>query len=143
MLMMGRLMLGKRSMGSRPTATKPRMVMASEAMRMAMAFRRARKVSHITLLHRFRPHLLALADQLLALHDQRLVARQALGDLHQRALGHARRHRAPAHPAVLHDEDDGLVVLDGDGFTGHEDGAGMVIDDELRPRVHAGLQEMI
>jgi len=45
--MIGGLMFGKRSTGSRPRATNPRTTTASEAMRMAMEFRRARSVIHI------------------------------------------------------------------------------------------------
>src|SRR5215831_20583679 len=143
MLMMGRLMLGKRSMGRRPTETKPRMVTASAAMSTAMALRRARKVSHMELFRRFRAHLLAFADQFLALHDERLVTSQALADLDQRALTDPRGHGPPAHHAVLDNGDQRFLVLDGDGLVGDQDGARMMVDDELGPRVHARLEEVI
>src|SRR3989338_6565987 len=101
MLMIGRLMFGNRSIGSRPSATKPRMVTASENISTAIELRRARNVSHMLLLH-LRPDPQALSRQLLALDDDQLVAGEAPRDLDERAFAGAGRHRPAAHDPVGH-----------------------------------------
>src|SRR5437016_4208056 len=139
MLMIGRLMLGKRSMGSRPRATKPRMATASAAIRMAIELRRASSVIHM-LLPRLRADSLAVADQLLSLDDDELVSAEPLGDLDERALPDAGGDRPLADDTVVDDEHDRRVALIRDRLALDEDRTGMMRDDQLDARVHAGLR---
>src|SRR5947207_14390006 len=140
MLMIGRLMFGKRSIGRRASATKPRIVIPSDAIRTAMAFLSARNVIHMLLLH-LRADLLALAHELLAVDDDRLAPLEPLRHLDERALGGARRDRAPTDDAArVDDEDDRDLALVGDGLARDEDRARMAVDQKLDARVHAGLE---
>src|SRR3972149_831328 len=140
MLMMGRLMFGKRSIGSRPSATNPSSAIASDAIRTAIALRRARNVSHMLFLH-LDAHLLALPHELLAFHDHRLVAGEATDDLDEGAVADTGGDRTPPAHAVLDDEhgDDG--ALGPDRLVRHEAGAQAAVDHELDTAVHAGLAE--
>src|SRR5438445_9796745 len=142
MLMIGRLMLGKRSMGSRPRATKPRMATASAAIRMAIELRRASSVIHM-LLPRLRADSLAVADQLLSLDDDELVSAEPLGDLDERALPDAGGDRPLADDTVVDDEHDRRVALIRDRLALDQDRTGMMRDDQLDARVHAGLEERV
>src|SRR3970282_1444595 len=130
MLMIGRLMFGKRSIGSRPSATNPSSAIASDAIRTAIALRRARNVSHILFLH-LGPHLLSLPDELLALDDHRLVAGEATDDLDEGAAARPRGDPAPLDHAVLDDEHRDDIALGPDRLVRHEDGARMTVDHEL------------
>src|SRR5262245_58040837 len=141
MLMMGRLMFGKRSIGSRPSATNPSSAMASDAIKTAIELRRARSVSHM-LLARLHPHLLAWADQLLALGDDLLLALQALHHLYQRALALTRRDRKAGDDALVVDgEHRRGVAVDGDRLARHQERAGVAVDHQLDARVHARLEQ--
>src|SRR3989441_323127 len=142
MLMIGRLMLGKRSMGSRPRATKPRMATASAAIRMAIELRRASSVIHM-LPPRLRADSLAVADQLLSLDDDELVSAEPLGDLDERALPDAGGDRPLADDTVVDDEHDRRVALIRDRLALDQDRTGMMRDDQLDARVHAGLEERV
>src|SRR3989442_16031183 len=142
MVMIGRLMLGKRSMGSRPRATKPRMATASAAIRMAIELRRASSVIHM-LFPRLRADSLAVADQLLSLDDDELVSAEPLGDLDERALPDAGGDRPLADDTVVDDEHDRRVALIRDRLALDQDRTGMMRDDQLDARVHAGLEERV
>src|SRR5262249_35123229 len=82
----GRLMLGKRSIGIRLREVAPRTTMAMDAIRTAIAFRMASRVSHMARLFLAGPgrdslDRLALAHELLALDDHLVGGAQALGHL--------------------------------------------------------------
>src|SRR5262245_35903184 len=111
----GRLMLGKRSIGIRLREVTPRTTMAMDAIRTAMAFRMASRVSHMVWLSLAGPggdgpDRLALAHELLALDDHLVGGAQPLGHLGQVALGGADGHRRGHHLAVA-DHQDGRPAL--------------------------------
>src|SRR2546422_2680330 len=146
--MTGRLMLGKRSIGIRFSEVIPSTTAASDAMRTAIAFRIARRVSHMEprssgSLGRLGLHGLTFTDQLLALDDDPVVRAQPLRDLNERPVDRTERDRSREDLAVADEQDAGPGLSPDQRLEWDQQGAALDVDDELDTGVHAGLQQPV
>src|SRR2546428_10555219 len=135
-------MVAEGATGRRRGARKPRLATASAAIRMAIELRRASSLM-LMLFPRLRADSLAVADQLLSLDDDELVSAEPLGDLDERALPDAGGDRPLADDTVVDDEHDRRVALIRDRLALDQDRTGLMRDDQLDARVHAGLEERV
>src|SRR5262249_54249862 len=136
-------MFGKRSIGILDRDVAPSTTMASEAMRIAIPLRRARRVSHMGRLRAGRrggADLLFGLDEVLALQDDLLPVAEALDDFDTAVVRRTDLDRRHLHDAVADYHHRGLGLAEADRLARDTERAPARLHQHLHAREQAWLE---